>query len=268
MRPEEMDLLKAEALIRRSVGDIPAAVALINKTRVNNGGLPPLPATMTRTSLIPGAAPGAAGAACVPRSFRDPSKCGTIMDALLWEKRLESSGVETTINWADWRRFGMLRTGSLISPADPRTRAHRAATSLLHIRRNHAGQRRRQRHRVCGPRHTGRRPLESLAVLIRISRLQNQPVRRCFGPSPRFTAAFTYHENETASGSDRLVARSAACRPHSRRGPEPHRGALHARPASAPAVRSGPSRTTARARLGGPRSVARDGRASRRVVRV
>ena len=37
------------------------------------------------------------------------------MDALLWEKRLESSGVETTINWADWRRFGMLRTGSLIS---------------------------------------------------------------------------------------------------------------------------------------------------------
>ena len=115
MRPEEMDLLKAEALIRRSVGDIPAAVALINKTRVNNGGLPPLPATMTRTSLIPGAAPGATGAACVPRSFRDPSKCGTIMDALLWEKRLESSGVETTINWADWRRFGMLRTGSLIS---------------------------------------------------------------------------------------------------------------------------------------------------------
>ena len=115
MRPEEMDLLKAEALIRRSVADIPAAVALINKTRVNNGGLTPLPATMTRTSLIPGAAPGTAGPACVPRSFRDPTKCGTIMDALLWEKRLESSGIETTINWADWRRFGMLRTGSLIS---------------------------------------------------------------------------------------------------------------------------------------------------------
>jgi hypothetical protein len=115
MRPEEMDLIKAEALIRRSVADIPAAVALINKTRVNNGGLQPLPATMTRTSLIPGAAPGEAGPACVPRSFRDPSKCGTILDALLWEKRLESSGIESTINYADWRRFGMLRKGSMIS---------------------------------------------------------------------------------------------------------------------------------------------------------
>jgi len=37
------------------------------------------------------------------------------MDALLWEKRLESSGIESTINWADWRRFGMLRAGSMIS---------------------------------------------------------------------------------------------------------------------------------------------------------
>ena len=37
------------------------------------------------------------------------------MDALLWERRLENSGVEMTINWADWRRFGMLRKGSMIS---------------------------------------------------------------------------------------------------------------------------------------------------------
>jgi len=116
MRPEEMDLIKAEALIRRNgAGDIAAAVTLINKTRVANGGLAALPASMTRTSLIPGAAPGEAGPTCVPRSFRDPSKCGTIMDAMLWEKRLESSGIESTINWADWRRFGMLRKGSLIS---------------------------------------------------------------------------------------------------------------------------------------------------------
>jgi hypothetical protein len=70
---------------------------------------------MTQTSLIPGAAPGVAGAACVPRSFRDPTQCGTIMDALLWEKRLESSGIESTINWADWRRMGMFRDGSMVS---------------------------------------------------------------------------------------------------------------------------------------------------------
>jgi hypothetical protein len=116
MRPEEMDLIKAEALIRRGGGgDIANAVALINKTRVNNGGLTALPATLAVNTPIPGAAPGASGPACVPRSFRDPTKCGTIMDALLWEKRLESSGIEATINWADWRRFGMLRKGSLIS---------------------------------------------------------------------------------------------------------------------------------------------------------
>ncbi|HYC50893.1 MAG TPA: hypothetical protein VEB19_07295 [Gemmatimonadaceae bacterium] len=116
MRPAEMDLIKAEALIRRNgAGDIDAAATLINRTRVTNGGLTALPNGMTQTSLIPGAAPGNAGAACVPRSFRDPSQCGTIMDALLWEKRLENSGVESTINWADWRRFGMLREGSLIS---------------------------------------------------------------------------------------------------------------------------------------------------------
>ena len=116
MRPEEMDLLKAEALIRRNgAGDLAAAITLINKTRVNNGGLAALPATMTRTSLIPGSPPGVGGAACVPRSYRDPKQCGTIMDALVWEKRLESSGIESTINWADWRRFGMLRKGSMIS---------------------------------------------------------------------------------------------------------------------------------------------------------
>jgi len=113
MRPEEMDLIKAEALIRN--GDVAGGVALINKTRVGNGGLPPLPSSMTTTSKIPGAAPGIPGPACVPRSFRDPKQCGTVMDALLWEKRLENSGIETTINWADWRRFGMLRAGSMIS---------------------------------------------------------------------------------------------------------------------------------------------------------
>ena len=112
-RPEEMDLIKAEALIR--TGNVAAAVALINKTRVGNGGLTALPATMTPTSLIPGSPPGVAGPACVPRSFRDPKQCGTIMDALLWEKRLENSGIESTTNWADWRRFGMLRNGSMIS---------------------------------------------------------------------------------------------------------------------------------------------------------
>jgi hypothetical protein len=113
MRPEEMDLLKAEALIR--TGDVADAVTLINKTRVKNGGLTPLPGSMTQKSLIPGAPPGVAGPACVPRSYRDPTQCGTVMDALLWERRLELGDIETDIIWEDWRRFGMLRTGNMIS---------------------------------------------------------------------------------------------------------------------------------------------------------
>ena len=113
MRPEEMDLLKAEALIR--TGNIGAAVVLINKTRVSHGGLSALPATMTTSTPIPGSPPGVAGPACVPRSYRDPTQCGTIMDALLWERRLELGDIETDIIWEDWRRFGMLRPGNMIS---------------------------------------------------------------------------------------------------------------------------------------------------------
>jgi len=113
MRPEEMDLLKAEALIR--TGNIPAAVALINKSRVNHGGLPALPTAMTTSTPIPGAPPGVTGPACVPRSYRDPKQCGTIMDALLWERRLELGDIETDVIWEDWRRFGMLRPGNMIS---------------------------------------------------------------------------------------------------------------------------------------------------------
>lgn len=109
----EMNLLKAEALIR--MGDVADAVALINTTRVGNGGLTPLPASMSQTSKIPGSPPGQPGPACVPRSYRDPTQCGTVMDALLWERRLELGDIETDIIWEDWRRFGMLRVGNMIS---------------------------------------------------------------------------------------------------------------------------------------------------------
>jgi len=37
------------------------------------------------------------------------------MDALLWERRLELGDIETPVIWQDWRRFGMLRKGNMIS---------------------------------------------------------------------------------------------------------------------------------------------------------
>jgi hypothetical protein len=73
--PVELDLLKAEGHIYRN--EIPQAVALINPTRVNIGGLPPLGAD--------GQVPG--GALCVPK--RADGSCGNVMDAMKWEKRNE-----------------------------------------------------------------------------------------------------------------------------------------------------------------------------------
>jgi hypothetical protein len=97
MTVAEMDLLKAEALIRLNR---PAeAVPLINKTRVANGQLPPV-----TVNGVP------AGAACVPR--KDSGACGDLMDALMYEKGIEGAGMEAFIHWWDMRRWGRLVKGT------------------------------------------------------------------------------------------------------------------------------------------------------------
>jgi hypothetical protein len=95
----EMDLLRAEALIR--LGRAAEAVALINKTRVTNGQLPPVTAAGTGTKP-----------SCVPR--KDNGDCGDLLDAMLYEKRIELQAVEGILHWADWRAFGKLARGSLL----------------------------------------------------------------------------------------------------------------------------------------------------------
>ncbi len=74
----EMDLLKAEALIR--LGRAAEALPLINKSRVANGQLPPV--------TIAGP-PDEAG--CVPRKFN--GQCGSLWDALRYEVGIEGLGV-------------------------------------------------------------------------------------------------------------------------------------------------------------------------------
>jgi len=95
----EMDLLRAEALIR--LGRAAEAVPLINKTRVANGQLPPVTTAGTGTKPT-----------CVPR--RDNGDCGDLLDAMLYEKRIELHAVEGILHWADWRAFGKLPKGSLM----------------------------------------------------------------------------------------------------------------------------------------------------------
>jgi hypothetical protein len=93
--PAEMDLLLAEAEIR--LGNPAAAAVLINKTRVGNGELPPVTA---------GGVPSGPG--CVPKLYN--GACGSLMDALMYEKRIETYG--TAISFFDLRGWGCLVEGT------------------------------------------------------------------------------------------------------------------------------------------------------------
>jgi hypothetical protein len=94
----EMDLLKAEALIR--LGRAGEAVPLINKSRVANGQLPPV------TVEGPPNEPG-----CVPRKLN--GQCGSLWDALRYEKGIEMLGVSGVISFFDARGWQTLPENSL-----------------------------------------------------------------------------------------------------------------------------------------------------------
>jgi hypothetical protein len=104
----EMDLLKAEALFRLNRPD--EAAALINKSRVANGGLPPV----TGSGGVPQAN------SCVPRVYQEGSangRCGNLFEALMYEKRIETYG--TAISFFDLRGWGCLLEGTLIELPPP-----------------------------------------------------------------------------------------------------------------------------------------------------
>jgi starch-binding outer membrane protein, SusD/RagB family len=98
----EMDMLQAEGLIRK--GDYAGAAALINVTRVKNG----LPAitTFDATSPVPG------GPNCVPKVPVGPAfntvACGNIMEAMKYEKRIETAYTHFGAWYWDMRGWGDL----------------------------------------------------------------------------------------------------------------------------------------------------------------
>jgi hypothetical protein len=98
MTVDEMNLLKAEALIR--LGRADEAVPLINITRVANGGLPPV--TLD----------GAPDPNCTPRKLN--GACGSLWDALRYEKRMEMIGVDAGVAHWDARGWGALVEGTPI----------------------------------------------------------------------------------------------------------------------------------------------------------
>jgi len=94
----EMDLLKAEALIR--LNRAAEAVPLINKSRVANGELPPV--TVDGPPNEPG---------CVPRKLN--GTCGSLWDALRYEKGIEMLGVNAVTAYFDARGWQTLPENSL-----------------------------------------------------------------------------------------------------------------------------------------------------------
>lgn len=95
----EMNLIRAEALIR--LGRLTEAATIINQTRVPAGLLP---ATATGAPAI------ANGRGCVPRN--DNGDCGSLLDALMYEKRMEVFPTEADIHYYDARGWGRLVPGT------------------------------------------------------------------------------------------------------------------------------------------------------------
>jgi hypothetical protein len=96
----ELDLLKAEALIR--LNRAAEAIPLINKSRVANGELPPVDIN---------GPPDQAG--CVPR--KPTGGCGSLWDALKYEKRIEEAGVDGQVAMWDARGWGTLATNTFLN---------------------------------------------------------------------------------------------------------------------------------------------------------
>jgi len=88
-------------------------VPLINRTRVANN-LPPFPAGATKATRAP-AQPGGSANSCVPRTPTGAGgavECGTMYEAMKWEKRMETLFTGYSQWFFDSRGWGDLPVGS------------------------------------------------------------------------------------------------------------------------------------------------------------
>ncbi|HJQ52451.1 MAG TPA: hypothetical protein VJ825_01295 [Gemmatimonadaceae bacterium] len=105
----ENNMLAAEGYMR--TGRTAQAVPLINLTRTA-AGLPAIPSTTDQNTIVPG------GSACVPRVPQPPSftstACGTVWEAMKWEKRIETSFTGYAQWFIDARGWGDLTEGTIL----------------------------------------------------------------------------------------------------------------------------------------------------------
>jgi hypothetical protein len=110
----EISMLRAEALIR--LNRVADAIPLINASRTLNN-LPAIPLTATLTTPVPGgttAAPVIGGSSCVPRVpvSATTTACGNVLEAMKWEKRMESAFTGYAQWFLDSRGWGDLVPGT------------------------------------------------------------------------------------------------------------------------------------------------------------
>ena len=114
MSKTEVDMLAAEGYIR--TGNLAAAASLIDISRLRNG----LPSVGVPASAT---APISSAADCVPRVPQPPSftstACGNILEAMKYEKRMETSFTGYLGWYADSRGWGDLVTGTVVEWAVP-----------------------------------------------------------------------------------------------------------------------------------------------------
>jgi len=107
----EIAMLRAEALIR--LGRTADAIPLINASRTANG----LPAIPVGATVVPGgtaAAPLIGGASCTPRVpvSLTTTACGSVLEAMKYEKRMESAFTGYSQWFIDNRGWGDLVVGT------------------------------------------------------------------------------------------------------------------------------------------------------------
>jgi hypothetical protein len=107
MTVAEIDMLAAEAHLR--AGSFAAAATLIDKYRLQNG-LPSVAGVGNGVDPVPG------GSACVPRVPVGPNftstVCGTLWEAMKWEKRMETAFTGYGQWYIDSRGWGDLVIGT------------------------------------------------------------------------------------------------------------------------------------------------------------
>lgn len=124
----ENDLLEAEGHLRKATPDYAAAAALINRTRAAGldangkaigGGLPPI-------TVFNAVAPVPGGSSCVPKVPVSATSagggtltCGNMMEALKWEKRIETAYTHYAGWFIDMRGWGDLASGTPLHWAPP-----------------------------------------------------------------------------------------------------------------------------------------------------